>query len=169
MNLVALESGQTLQLFPLEEVRPHGGFYPPGIIEAVAKRYSFADIPKDLSDAMQNGYKFGVGKMMYNNEQISIGKLDIYRDGIVVITTDTATADAVIDDLTLWATEYFKLRELITPANRKHSSGVVVDFNHSIDAAFGKAGDVASLVSQAYGLAGGFKGPLGLWRVAFMA
>ena len=167
MKLIALENGQTLQLFPLEEVRPNGGFFPPDIVDAVAAHYSFVNKPTDLLDAMQNGYKFNTGRTVIAGRQVSIGKLDIYRDGLIAATTDTATSDAVLDDLISWATDYFKLKEPITTATRKHSSAVVVDFDFPIDSALGIAKDMASLVSEAYGSEGRIAGPLGVWRLAF--
>jgi hypothetical protein len=152
----------------VEELRPAVGVFPPDFVAKIVNRYSFVKFPIDLFDALQNGYKFSMGKNPQNGEPIL--QFDIYRDGLIAIARDTNTAYKVFDGLSEWAIEEFKFQGPVIEPIRTYSSNVIVEFERSPELLFGKFRKLASIISFAYrNEPKGYTGDLRLWRLALMA
>lgn len=135
MKLISTEFGQSFQQYRMEELRPFSGIYLPGLIAAIAERYSFGAVPS-LNDAVQQGARFREGRFAVGNTLIAIKELGVYNDGILVAAWNTDDADAIVDDITSWSLQTLKLREPIFTPVRRHVSSLVVEFDFTIDRAF---------------------------------
>jgi hypothetical protein len=170
MRLISPESGQTLHLVRLEELKPaNGTVFPPDLINGIVARYGFTEKPRDIPDAIQNGYKFAIGRIYLQEKHIFISKLDIYGDGVICICSDTISADMVIDDLIVWSRTAFKLSNPLTGMRRSYTSSVVVEFDRPMDSLVNGFARITAAISEAYGAQGGYAGGLYLWRMSFMA
>ena len=133
MKLVSKEHGQSLQLFSPEDVRPETGTYYPDLVQRILDRYQLVSGPANLEETLKvNGMKFQMGKLPHNPD-IQIRNLDIYNDGIIAITYDTDTSDAVVDDVLGWLIRDLRFRTPQTLRPRIYSSSVVVQFDDTIN------------------------------------
>jgi hypothetical protein len=167
MKIVTIDGGRVLDLVPLEELRPSAGVYLPDFISAVATRYSFANVPTDLGEAIKSGAKFDTGKFMFNGNPISIKELGIYSDGLICEAHGTHFADLILDDLLQWATDKFKLKERLAPIHRTYTSGLVCIFDKSVESGLGKLTTICDLLSKACNDLYGWKYKYNLNRLAF--
>ncbi len=126
MQLVGSETGQSLQLVPMDEVRPlRGGVFIPDMIAAIVARYRFQST-SPRTEANQP-LKFEIGLMKSGGLMIPISGLDIYNDGFVMNTRNTDDFDVVMDDFITWASHTFNLREPRTWLPRRYQSRIIVD------------------------------------------
>lgn len=149
MKLVALEGGRLLDLVAIEEFRPAAGLYWPDLIQAMIDRYKFGIGPKELTEAIKSGVKFEHGKLVSDDDTKLIKEFSIYTDGLIVETSDTDTADLVLDDFFAWATNTFKLRERQNQVQRTYTSAVIIEFAKEIEPALGKLEKVVGMLSAA--------------------
>jgi hypothetical protein len=98
MNYVSAETGLSLQLFHMDEVRPlERGPFLPDLIAHTTARYKFVKPPVGLP-AENAPIKFESGKILVHDLETVIASLEIYRDGIIVNTRNTEDSDAVLCD-----------------------------------------------------------------------
>lgn len=137
MNLVSTDIGQVVQLFSLDEIRPATrGIYTPNLFDSLATRYGFLAKPDNISEALKLGAKFQQGRININGDEIAVGELSLYNDGVIVTTRNTKDSNAVLDEFLHWVTTSFTLREPQTKIPRTFFSSVVVDFESDLDLAF---------------------------------
>jgi hypothetical protein len=150
MNYISAHSGQSLQLYQPDEVRPleRGPFLPDVIARTVA-RYQFAKLPT-LPAAEEGPLKFEIGKIIVDGVEISINSLEIYRDGIIVNTRHTDDSDAVIDDFFGWMIETFGFRAPMTKILRRYVSAVIVDLDSPLNSFLSRFERAQQIVSDAY-------------------
>src|SRR5436309_2768229 len=125
MQLVAPETGQSLQLIHMDEVRPlRGGIFMPDITEEIVRRYRFQSSPTQVVHNQPAKFEIGVRKI--NDITIPIASLEIYSDGIIVNTRNTDDSDLVIGDFIRWIAENFEFREPRTWLPRRYFSRIIV-------------------------------------------
>jgi len=149
MKLISTDMGQVLQLIVMEEVRPLSGLYLPRLLHAIWERYEFVSGPKDFEADIANGAKFKTGHLQIEGRDIAIQELGFYNDGVVVNALTTDDADLVTDNMLEWITREFKLRPIQTHKQRRHSSGLIVELDASVDTALTKFSTVAQIFSTA--------------------
>ena len=135
MDVISAEHGQSLQLFLAEEVRPRSGLYLPDVIRRISERYAFAIGPTNYEIIVKEGARYKDGRLVTEGRTIAIKDLGFFVDGVLAVAFNTDDSDLVLNDLILWATESFGLREPRTKLPRKYVSSVVVEF----DAELGRA------------------------------
>jgi hypothetical protein len=133
MKLIANDSGQSLQLFLADEIRPLKGVHFPEFVEKIASRYRFASVPTDVVEALNSGATKFANGILPDHPGTVIRSLEIYNDGIIVNAFDTETADTVIDDMFRWAVDTFGFRSPKTIKNRIYFSAVVIQFEESLN------------------------------------
>src|SRR5437773_462783 len=155
MKYVAADSGQSLQLYQPDEVRPiERGPSIPDFIARTVERYRFAKPPTTLPTD-EGPLKFEMGKITVEGTEITINGLDIYRDGIVVNTRHTDESDAVLDDFFGWMIATFGFRDPVNRVSRRYTSAVVVQFDHPLDSFLARFESMQRIVSDAYAQARG--------------
>jgi hypothetical protein len=144
MQLISSQSGQSLQLVAMDEVRPlSGGVFLPDSSAAIIQRYRFMGTPEKLSPGQPIKFQTGV----LPDSSITIEELGVFSDGFIVTAITTDDADIALDDFLAWITEQFKLREPTTIIPRTYQSTIVVSLAGPLDRFinnFQKAGDVLS-------------------------
>ena len=135
MNIVALESGRTTWLFPVEEIIPLGGADGPKIIAAISSRYKFTHPPANPTreDIDKNGLKFAGGQMLHEGKLANIGEFVVFSDGIVAISSSTELAKSFLQDIFGFLISEFDFREISSDVKRVHISTVVVEFDTSLN------------------------------------
>lgn len=132
MNYISSESGQSLQLVVMDEVRPlRGGPFLPDAGAAITRRYRFTSVPAQTDPAQP--IKFQTGAIELDGITIPITSLEIYSDGIIINSCTTEDADAVMDDFISWSIQEFHYREPITKLPRQYQSRIVVGFERSLN------------------------------------
>lgn len=169
MRFVSALFGQTLQNIPMDEIRPLSGYNYPGIINAVAARYGFINIPNNINEAIEKGMVFSNGTLLTHKGAIQINQMGIYNDGLLVTTSNTEDSDSLTDDLLQWGSQEFGLRPILTHLPRVYSSQVVVDFDISIDVFVNKFNAMGALISSAIRQGGGNEVDLHVARLTVMA
>lgn len=149
MKIIAYETSRLTALFPFEEVVPLAGVNDRQIIEGIANRYKFLKSPNLVGDEVaKNGYKFEAGQFTINNEIERITDFAIYRDGAVINTPRTETAEAFLDDIVQFMKTEFQYRDFITPPRRYFQSQVVVEFSRSPAKLMGSIDAIMSIISE---------------------
>jgi hypothetical protein len=126
MELISAESGQSLQLIHMDEVRPlRGGVFAPDLRNAIMGRYRFQSVAAQTEPNAP--LKLETGAKEINGSNIPIASLEIYTDGIIVNTHHTDDSDAVMDDFIGWISQTVQLRQPRTWLPRRYFSRIVVD------------------------------------------
>lgn len=126
MELISAESGQSLQLIHMDEVRPlRGGVFGPDLRNAIMGRYRFQSFAAQTEP--NQPLKLETGTKEINGLNIPITSLEIYTDGIIINTHHTNDSDAVMDDFIGWISETIQLRQPRTWLPRRYFSRIVVD------------------------------------------
>jgi hypothetical protein len=149
----------------MEEVRPAAGVYPPKLHDAVVSRYQFVSRPTDYVEAAKTGAKFQMGSIKIKKQEMAVGKLEIYNDGIIVVTTDTRYSDIVMEDFIEWVTKSFDLKPRQTLVPRQHASSIVVEFERAFDKLLRHSfsSEFSSTLKEHHG----FAQPVNLSKLAF--
>lgn len=147
MKLISAEFGQSFQPIHMDEIRPAGGVYVPELVSAIAERYSF--VVKPTIPVPEGGFKFQTGVLNINGTTAIATNLDIYTDGIIINSTNTETADLLMDDFLSWVITRFGFRERQTVLPRKLFSSVIVDFSVSANGLIRNFQTVADLIAKA--------------------
>jgi len=151
MNVISHEYAQVAYLASPDEIKPVSGLYLPDLIAKISARYLFAMPPTDLAEAIKNGAKFATGRYMHDGRLISIQKLDVYRDGVIIGTNNTEDSDLIMNDIVNWMRGEFNFRVPLT-SRKRYVSQIVVDFEIEFEKHMGIAAAVAEMC------AGEFKG-----------
>jgi len=135
MELITSETGQTLQLIHMDEVRPlRGGVFAPDLRKAIIDRYRFQSVAAQTEPGQP--LKFEIGLKEINGLKIPITSLEIYQDGVIVNTHHTDDSDAVMDEFIGWIAETLSLRQPKTWLPRRYTSRIVVDLARSAGETF---------------------------------
>ena len=129
MKIIAFSSATLVSLFPLEAFTPLGGINERHIIDAIGQRYNFSTSPNlsSRAEVKKTGLVFEWGFFTTETGEVTIDRLAIHNDGVVVRAYKTEQARAFFDDLTNWLVEQHKCRKIThTP---HYLSEVVVDFD----------------------------------------
>ena len=131
MKLIAVETGRSSLLFPLEEIAPLKSIDSAELIAGIVNRYDFKifpadDIPREQLD--KNGAKFEKGRIKFEGALANILEFTVYNDGMVINSSSTEAASAFIDDLLGYIRSKFGFREFTSKTQRTHVSQVVVEF-----------------------------------------
>ena len=132
MKFISSETGQSLQLIVMDEVRPlRGGPFLPDAAAAITRRYRFVSVPAQTDPAQP--IKFQTGAIELDGITIPITSLEIYNDGIIINSLTTDDADAVMDDFISWRKQEFQFREPTTKLPRQYQSRIVVGLDRSLN------------------------------------
>ena len=147
MNIVAFSSGSFIALFPLEAFTPLGGLNERRTVDAIRERYKFVSFPNmsaPRAELEQTGIVFEWGVYETAAGQISINKLSVHNDGIVVRPNKTQHAEAFFNDATSWLIEEHGCRQArIKPL---YVSEIVVDFDVPVANMIDNYGEIANLL-----------------------
>jgi hypothetical protein len=131
MKFISSETGQSLQLIVMDEVRPlRGGPFLPDAAAAISRRYRFVTVPAQTNPGQP--IKFQTGAAELNGITIPITSLEIYSDGIIINSLTTDDADAVMDDFLSWSIQEFHYRAPTTQLPRQYQSTIVVGLERSL-------------------------------------
>src|ERR1700730_17383386 len=132
MEFISPESGQSLQLVVMDEIRPlRGGVFLPDLASEIIQRYRFASPPAQLDTAQP--VKFQTGVLHAGEITMPITSLELYTDGVIVNSLNTDDADMILDDFASWVAVRFKLRQPFTHLSRKYQSRIIVSLEESLD------------------------------------
>ena len=147
MNIVAFSSGSFIALFPLEAFTPLGGLNERHTVDAIRERYKFINFPNmsaPRAELEQTGIVFEWGVYETEAGQISINKLSIHNDGVVVRSNKTQHSEAFFNDVTSWLIEEHGCRQArIKPL---YVSEIVVDFDVPVANMIDKYEEIANLL-----------------------
>jgi hypothetical protein len=151
MEFVSCETGQSLQLIHMDEVRPlRGGVFLPDLAAKIAARYRFQTTPTKFEANQPTKFEIGVREL--DGVTITIISLEIYVDGIIINSRNTDDADAILTDFIGWIAEKLKLREPKTWLPRRYHSRIVVDLERSAgDTFINEFAALSKIVSKALG------------------
>jgi hypothetical protein len=170
MRIIAYDNSRVSLLFPLEEVSPLGGASGPAILDAITNNYSFVKSP-DLSlpraELEKTGYKFEIGKLSKDNNDINIGELAIFSDGIVVSALTTDDGEVFIDDLVAYIKAEHNFRDFDTKPARRFISQIVVEFDKPLSSLIESYNTLVNAISSKIDRAFETKLPLGLAKLEF--
>jgi len=127
----------------LTAIRPQGQVYRPELIYKISQRYSFAKHPQDYEAASLN---FLIGKF----ENVEIGALQIYNDGIIVESkADTNLIDNFIDDFAAWCASEFDIVSSAISRNQKfYESTLIVQSDVALETAFAPKSSVSATIDK---------------------
>ncbi|SRR6266496_614439 len=149
MELVSSQSGQSLQLVVMDEVRPlRGGVFLADLSAAIIERYRFMGLPEKLPQGQPVKFQTGV---FQTDITITIEGLDIYNDGIIITSTTTDDADVVMDDFLPWIIEQFRLREPTTIIPRTYQSSIIVSLHGPLNRFIKNFQKAADKLTEAFG------------------
>lgn len=167
MKLVSIELGRVVQFLVADEIRPTKGIYLAEIIRLVADRYGFGNVPT-VPQVGQTGAKFQNGRLVSGDKSVNISELALHNDGIAVSTfLGTDEADFVLQDFWAWSKQAFGFREPSTKRLKIFESHFVVDFDESIEAAFGRFEPITSEMQAALKESYNYDHPVQFNRVTF--
>ena len=129
MNVVAFSSGSLASLFPLEAFIPLGGLNERQVIDATSQRYHFSRTPNlsvSPAELEQTGIVFELGFLETEVEEVTIDRLSIYNDGMVVRANKTEHAETFFNDVTEWLIKDYGCRQV--RRKPQYISEIVVDF-----------------------------------------
>jgi hypothetical protein len=135
MEIVSRESGIAVMTLVADEVAPPNGYHLPALLNAVAQRYRFAEVPSSEM-VKKGGAKFFEGVMTTDKRPIFVKELHVYNDGLGVVTKDTTDSEAVMLDVAGWLQNEFAFRPPQTPPLIAYRSEMVVRFDTDISDAF---------------------------------
>ena len=146
MKVIAFSSGTLVSLFPLEAFTPLDGINERQVIDAIGQRYNFGSIPNlsSRAEVEKAGLVFEFGFFTMDLGDVTINRLSIHNDGVVVRADKTEYAEAVFDDLKNWLIEDYRCRRIIsTPLVL---SEVVVDFERPVSKVIANYGKIADVI-----------------------
>jgi hypothetical protein len=150
MKFVSTETGQAIQLFMIDEVRPlKGGPFLPDVIANVARRYRFVSLPKEFGPGQALKFETGFAA---DAGGIPINALEIYNDGIIVNTTHTDDADIIMDEFLGWIKTELKFREPQTKIPRRYYSRIIVELDEGLDNFIANFETCGKIVTRALGI-----------------
>jgi hypothetical protein len=150
MEFISPESGQSLQLVVMDEIRPlRGGVFLPDLASEIIQRYRFASPPAQLDPAQP--VKFQTGVLHAGEITMPITSLELYTDGVIVNSLNTDDADMILDDFASWVAVRFKLRQPFTHLTRKYQSRIIVSLGESLDRFVSHFQIISRIVSKALG------------------
>ena len=164
MNLVSSESGQAIQPFSMDEVRPvRGGPFWPDVITEITRHYRFVSFPKEFVPGKSARFETGVA--VVGSVQIAVNVLEIYDDGVMVTAVNTDDADLVIDEFMHWARTTFQFREPKSRSPRIYFSRVVVELDEGLRVFFKNYDLCGTILAQSMNT----NRPMHVARLAFAA
>ncbi len=134
MNVVGLEAGRITLLVDILELSPKRGVYVQELVAPIVDRYQFSLVPKN-EDQSTETLRFEHGRMQ-DGEYIPL--LEIYPQGIIVHSIDTAIGDAFLKDLFDTGTKEFGLQRLSPSVKKVYWSVILADFNSDIAEPLGR-------------------------------
>ena len=129
MDVVAFSSGSLVSLFPLEAFIPLGGLNEQKVIDATSQRYHFSKTPNlsvSRAELEQTGIVFELGFLETEVEEVTIDRLSIYNDGMVVRANKTEHAETFFNDVAEWLIKDYGCRQVRRKPH--YVSEIVVDF-----------------------------------------
>lgn len=128
MKLLSIDATRMTRLFQLKQTK--GQPSAPQMAAALVDRYSFAGTPTSLADLTANPTEFSHGVF----EKISIEKLDVYNDGVVVSArAPSDLLEAFLEDLIHWIYDDFGLEIWVSrEVTRNYHSELVVELDPNV-------------------------------------
>ncbi|HUY13887.1 MAG TPA: hypothetical protein VMX16_09705 [Terriglobia bacterium] len=107
MQLSAVMLARLFAFVEPADLNPRGKVYYPDLVAALAEHYGFMKYPKNAEDFDEaKGVQFEMGRA----GDVTISKIQIYQQGIVVDTTSsTGDSDRILDEALLWLSTEFGL------------------------------------------------------------
>jgi hypothetical protein len=130
MNVLYVGLARTIWLFDFASINPTGMSLK-GVIEEVAKRYQFAQAPKnELDFDDQRRLSFKSGTFVGQRKVPILVSLNIYNDGLVADTmSSTDEATEFLNDLAKWLNDIYGLA---VPKERKVAYVSQIDFQSDV-------------------------------------
>lgn len=132
MKLISYDAGTFVGLFSLEAHVPLRFTGQRAMLELIGSLYQFSHRPAltaSLDELQQKGFEFQNGELEIDGAVVSVRRLSIHNDGIVLVAPTTDDAEKVFDHLQSWLKSEGAFREV--PVSRIYLSELVVDFDHS--------------------------------------
>lgn len=149
MKFISSESGQSLQLVVMDEIRPlRGGVFLPDLITAIVQRYRFVSFSTQADPAQP--IKFQTGVFQSGEITMPIISLEIYTDGVIMNSRTTDDADAIVNDFSRWLIDTFKLREPTTIIPRTYQSKIIVSLDGPLDRFVAQFQPINAILSKAF-------------------
>ena len=146
MKVVAFSSGTLASLFPLEAFAPLGGLDERQIIGSIGERYNFGTSPTISShvELERDGLVFEFGFFATQLGEVTIQRMSIHNDGVVVRANKTDHAEAFFNDLTDWLVEDYGCRQIIKKP--LYLSEIVVDLEKPAARLFSKCEKIVNAI-----------------------
>ena len=145
VKIISFPSGTLLSLFPLEAFTPLGGIDEREIIGAIGQRYNFGTTPTMSSHAeLEHGLVFELGFFTTKEGEVTIHRLSIHNDGVLIRTSKTGYSEAIFESLTNWLIADYGCRR-ITPQSI-YLSEVVVEFEKPAANMFAKHDRILDII-----------------------
>ena len=132
MKVISVDIARVVQLFNADEIKPKKGVYLPEFIRAVTEKYGFINWPDVIQRPTQD-LKFAGGRLTLENRNINILDLTMYNDGVSLDSSHTDDANHALDNFIEWIQEQYLIEKQITIFPRSYISGLVVQFDGTID------------------------------------
>ena len=147
MNIVAFSSGSFIALFPLEAFTPLGGLNERRAVDDIRERYKFVSSPNlssSRAELEQTGIVFERGVHETAAGQVTINRLSLHNDGVVVRSNKTEHAEEFFNDVTSWLVEEHGCRQV--RINPLYVSEIVIDFEAPVSNMIDNYTEIANLL-----------------------
>lgn len=152
MKLIAnLQGHSVIRALP-EDVVPRNGVPWPELIEAVSKRYRFANqppIPNIVPGQPITWVAFQNGEIDGSDGKVAIQQIAITTGGAIVTCNTTDQSDLVLADLAQFLDHSFEFRIAAATKKRDYVNDVVVEFDHGIEQYLAFIGKIEGMISSA--------------------
>ena len=131
VKIITFSTGTLLSLFPLEAFTPLGMINEREIIAAIGQRYNFGTTPTLSTYAeLETGLSYELGFFATEWGEITINRLSIHNDGVVIRTSKTEYSKMLFDDLTNWLIANYGCRKI--KIQSLFLSEIVVEFERPL-------------------------------------
>ena len=145
MKVVTFSSGTLVSAFPLGAFTPLGMVNECEIVAAIGQRHGFGTTPEVSSYAeLESGLAYELGFLATEWGEISVHRLAVCNDGVVIRTNETGYSEALFDDLTKWLVASYGCRE--TEFQSFFLSEMVVEFEKPAANVFAKYNKIVDII-----------------------
>jgi hypothetical protein len=170
VRLIAIDTGRSSLLFPLEEIAPLQPVDNKPLTVGIIERYGFKVFPADnipREELSKNGARFENGHFFFDGQIVGIMDFTVFNDGIVVNSKSTEVSAAFTDDLLGYVRSQFGFREFTSKVRKIAASQVIVEFDTRLAALVPTFNRIASLIAEEIGDLYGGLAPVDFFRLDF--
>jgi len=136
MKLINSIQGSAIIKFRLDDIAPEGGFLIRDVIGLVGEAYQFGvkpDLPANVPPAVIPVFQFQSGAFGPDAGHVPIVQILMFQTGVVITSTSTDAANAIMDDYLRRLTENMGFRFPEANMPRTYQSHIVVEFDKGIE------------------------------------